>query len=64
MTIFRKMSGSKGRCTLLSFGNHSWIGTPFGSPSDYLIPLKGEKQAKNRKKEDLSSVFRDEFRVG
>ncbi len=64
MTIFRKRSSGKGRCTLLSFGNQSWIGTPFGSSSDYVIPYKNEKQAKIKKSATLSSDYVDEFRVG
>ncbi len=64
MTIFRKLSSGKGRCTLLSFGNQSWMGTPFGSSSDYLIPYKNEKQSKAKKSATHSSAFADEFRVG
>jgi len=63
MVFFRNISNYKGTCSLLSFGNQSWIGTPFGSSCDYLIPLEKEKKAKNKKRAGVSFEFGDDFKI-
>ena len=63
MVFFRIISNITGPCSLLSFGNRSWIGTVLGSSNDSFMPSKNEKQIKNDKNKQVSFEFNDKFKV-
>ncbi len=63
MFFSRMISNFRCPCSLLRFGNPSWSGSPFGSPSDTIIPFINEKLADTEKKQEVSFEFEDKFKV-
>ncbi len=62
MFFSRIISNLRCPCSLLQFGNPSWAGSPFGSPSDTIVPFINEKPA-NTDKKKVSFEFEDKFKV-
>lgn len=62
MEIFHRISGSKNGCSLLKFGNRSWLGTPFSTPN-YCYTSGSVRRVKNRKKKDDTFDFGEKWRV-
>jgi len=63
MTFPRIISNFRCSCCLLRFGNPSWSGTPFGSPSDTTIPFINKKLENTGKKQEVSFEFEDKFKA-
>lgn len=63
MVFFHIVSNFTGLCNLMSFGNRSWIGTPFGRSSDCFVPFGNEKQTKDKEKNPISFEFSDKFKA-
>ncbi len=63
MVFYRVLSSFTGTCSLLSFGNPSWSGTPFGSSNNAFIPVKTKKQKNTDKKQTIAFEFEDQFKI-
>lgn len=63
MVFFKFVSNATRSSCIQSFGNPSWSGTPFGSSSDYLIPVENKKQANDDKNKDVSFECEDDFKI-
>lgn len=63
MIFFRIFSQMTGTCSLLNFGNASWVGTPFGSTSENFIPFKTERMKKKKAKSFVGFEFDGDFKL-
>jgi len=63
MVLLRIVSNFLGVCSLRSFGNRSWFGTPFSSPSYYFSSTKTTKKPGKKTGPDVSFEFEDKFKV-
>jgi len=62
MELLQNISGYKNVCSLLKFGNRSWLGTPFSTPS-YCYTSNESKSSTNRKEKADTFDFGDKLKV-
>lgn len=63
MVFVRIISSLTSPCRLMSFGNPSWSGTPFGSAGDMGIPFENKKQIHRGRKQAVSFELEDKFKA-
>jgi len=62
MILFNNILNYANHCQLFSFGNRTWFGTPFSSPSYYFVSNKDEK-ARNKKGKRINFDFEEQFKI-
>lgn len=62
MAILQNISHYTNVCGLLKFGNRSWLGTPFSTPS-YSYTSKNKNKSTNRKEDADTFDFGDQLKV-
>lgn len=62
MALLQNISDYTNVCGLLKFGNRSWLGTPFSTPS-YSYPSKNTEKSTSQKENTDTFDFGDQLKV-
>lgn len=62
MILFNNILNYVNHCQLFRFGNRTWFGAPFSSPSYDFSSNKDEK-VRNMKDKSVTFVFEEQFKI-